>query len=199
MNGHSSFITLLWCFTSEIQWYITDIYNMRLRLTTSLIKLAEIFIEKLLIVFKQFFSFFLPQCVQFQHYPDPAWSAAHCCCQYSSGGSEWCRGSACQCTICEDSHSKCVNSLHNISLALPGLHHGSVSLSQASIMAQSHSPRPPSWLSLALPGLHPGSVSLSQASIMAQSRSPWPPSWLHMLLTTLATHLTATLAASWVV
>jgi len=29
------------------------VHNMRLRLTTSLIKLAEIFIEKLLIVFKQ--------------------------------------------------------------------------------------------------------------------------------------------------
>ena len=69
-----------------------------------------------------------------------------------------------------------------LSLALPGLHPGSVSFSQASILAQSRSPRPPSWLSLVLPGLHPGSVSFSQASILAQSHSPRPPSWLSLTL-----------------
>ena len=59
---------------------------------------------------------FLAQCVQFQHYTDPVWSAVHCRCQYSSRGSEWRCTRACQCTICQDSHSKCVHSLHNSSL-----------------------------------------------------------------------------------
>ena len=63
-----------------------------------------------------FLLLFLAQCIQFQHYPDPVWSAVHCCCQYSSRGSEWCCDRACQCTICQDSHPKCVHSLHNNSL-----------------------------------------------------------------------------------